>query len=134
MLFINVCAPESFKFLIWIFQCHLEVKLFKKLNFSSKQTWTQINLSFRIKIFRSASVVVWPLEDFIFSQGQKVDYPVGRHDICYQSFFTSNIDPMKTFYEIKNLLCWFHKIAIRISYFSMLAFWLGKSQEMHRIY
>ena len=131
MLFINVCAPEFFKFKKKKFQCYLEVKVFKKLNFSSKQTWAQITLSFRIQVFRSASIVVWPIDDFIFSQGQKVDYPVGRHDICYQTFCTSNIDPMKTFCQIKNLLCWFHKIAIRISYFSMLAFWLLETVIIH---
>ena len=55
----------------------------QEIEFSSKQTWVQITLSFRIQLFRSVSIVVWPIDDFIFSQGQKVDYPVGRHDIHF---------------------------------------------------
>ena len=96
----------------------------EKSIFSTKQTCIEIIFSSRIQIFSFLSVMVWPLEHLFFFQGQKVNYPVARHDICYLIFFTFNIDLRKTFGEIKNLLYWFHNIAIRISYFCMVASWL----------
>ena len=122
MLFIHPWAPEFFNF--FKIKCHLEVKLLEKSIFSTKQTCIEIIFSSRIQIFSFLSVMVWPLEHLVFFQGQKVYYPVARHDICYLIFFTFNIDLRKTFGEIKNLLYWFHNIAIRISYFCMVASWL----------